>query len=395
MKDKDKVFKRYAITVTVVIATSLVFISAFNWFVNPYKIYTPPLVGNLSFPNPEAGDFTRLTKAYQIRRIKPQVVCLGTSRAQAIDVEYGVFDYTPAYNLAVGGANIYEITRYFQHAHHIQPLKQALLFLDFFSFNSNHPNRPDFNESRLSITYEGKDNSRVYLNDIVDTLISFDAFATSINCFKYKLSENNEGSVNKKGYHAQFLKSEMVYARDEYIRFDFEDKETHKSSFDYYRKILQISYRDNIDLRLAISPSHVRQWEVLADCGLWTKFEEWKRTLTKINEEEAYLAGKTPFALWDFSLYNEYTTEPVPPLDDVDTEMRWYSDSSHYSAELGRLVLDYMFGYKKPDNANFGVVITSQDIEQHLQGIRIDRQHYRDTHPDDIKEIEELVSKYL
>ena len=59
-------------------------------------------------------------------------------------------------------------------------------------------------------------------------------------------------------------------------------------------------------------------------------------------------------------------------------------------------MLDKIFNYHEsgrvvPDN--FGVLITSDNIERHLEKIRTDRQHYRDTHPDDIAEIEELADK--
>ncbi|MFC1932391.1 hypothetical protein ACFLXU_02005 [Chloroflexota bacterium] len=50
--------------------------------------------------------------------------------------------------------------------------------------------------------------------------------------------------------------------------------------------------------------------------------------------------------------------------------MQWYWDSSHYKKELGDLMLDKIFNYHEsgrivPDN--FGVLITSDNIERHLE----------------------------
>jgi hypothetical protein len=118
--------------------------------------------------------------------------------------------------------------------------------------------------------------------------------------------------------------------------------------------------------------------------------------LVEINEEEALRAGESSFPLWDFSVYNQFTTEPIPKTGDTETAMQWYWDSSHYKKELGDIMLDKIFHYHEsgrivPDN--FGILLTSENIDDHLQKIRADRQHYRDTHPDDIAEIEELADK--
>lgn len=150
------------------------------------------------------------------------------------------------------------------------------------------------------------------------------------------------------------------------------------------------AYREDIDLRLFISPAHARQWETLAVSGLWSKWEEWKRRLTVMNEVEAARAGKSPFPIWDFSGYNSISTEAVPALNDVNIIMRYYIDSSHYTAAAGNLVLDRLFDYHSPERtlpADFGVRITPANIEAHLARIRDERERYRRTHAADVAEI--------
>jgi hypothetical protein len=56
--------------------------------------------------------------------------------------------------------------------------------------------------------------------------------------------------------------------------------------------------------------------------------------------------------------------------------MRWYWESSHYKKELGDLVLDRVFGYAHPGrtvNEDFGVRLSSGNIEPHLERIRDER----------------------
>lgn len=96
------------------------------------------------------------------------------------------------------------------------------------------------------------------------------------------------------------------------------------------------------------------------------------------------LAGKTPFPVWDFGVYNYIIEEEVPSIDDENAKIRWYWDASHYSKEVGDLILDKIFGMTSDDDNipdNFGVLLTSENIEQHLQQVRQDRDLYRKTHP--------------
>jgi hypothetical protein len=74
--------------------------------------------------------------------------------------------------------------------------------------------------------------------------------------------------------------------------------------------------------------------------------------------------------------------------------MLGYTDSSHYQPVIGDLVLDRLFDLKAagrtlPDD--FGVNLTPMTIEPHLAALRLAREHYRQTHPDDIAEIEAMA----
>ena len=173
------------------------------------------------------------------------------------------------------------------------------------------------------------------------------------------------------------------------------DSISNNSPLFYYRKFLQICYHNNIELFMAISPSHVHNMEVIYNAGLWTRFEEWKQQLVEINEEESLNAGCTPFPLWDFETYNVYTEEEVPPKGDISTQMQWHVDSDHFSKKLGTLVLARMFGDEEGNNLDFGEMVNSTNINQHLLQIRLDQQIYRMSHIDDISEIKSLFSNKI
>ena len=138
-----------------------------------------------------------------------------------------------------------------------------------------------------------------------------------------------------------------------------------------------------------IGPAHARQWETVAVAGRWDLWEEWKRRLVMMNEDEARRAGRAPFPLWDFSGYNWMTTEPFPEAGDRGRRMTWYWESSHFVKEAGDRVLDRVAG-KRDAADDFGVLLSSPMLESHLNAIRRGREEWKLRYPVDVAEIEAL-----
>ena len=94
---------------------------------------------------------------------------------------------------------------------------------------------------------------------------------------------------------------------------------------------------------------------------MWSDFENWKREIVAI----------TP--VWDFSGYNSITTEPVAK------GMKNYLDSSHYSSEVGNLILNRLFNYQEETvTADFGILITQENIQSHLDLILVEQTSWSD-----------------
>ena len=401
---KQDRFGRYIVGLVLATVGAILLVAGFNWFIDPYSVFGSPKINGVNALKPQVSAQPVLSKAYIVRRVKPNAIVLGTSRADVgIDPEHYGWSYSPVYNLSLSGANIYDITRYFQHANAIQPLRQVVLMLDFFSFDvSSGYTRTTSFESSLSVSYNGHPQSGFNILDTVSLTTSFDAFTASVETITHQTDDNTahmENGMRKNipldsygDYRESFMKNISGYLSNMYLptKYDFTNPTPGmETPFEYYRTILRIAYQDDIDLRMAISPSHALQWETLEAVGLWTEFEYWKTMLVEINEDESLQAGVAAFPLWDFSGYSAYTTEPVPPWGDT-SPMQGYWDSSHYKKVLGDLVLDCIFDDPSPD---FGVLLTSDNIDSHLQNIRDDRQNYRNSHLSDIAEIEDLAKR--
>ena len=162
-----------------------------------------------------------------------------------------------------------------------------------------------------------------------------------------------------------------------------------------FREIIADCLANDIELYLFISPVHARQIEAISIMGLFSTFEQWKRDLVTIVEEEAKKHDKPAPLLWDFSGNNSITTERIP-LPQTSETMEWYRESSHYTKKLGDIILDLMLNYpqKNPDATDdFGTTITTKNIEEHLAIIRQDRQQYRINYAFEISEVQRLFKE--
>ena len=391
----------------------LLLVVCFNFIIDPYAVNNAIKIDGININKPEIASHLRMSKAYQVLHQKPLAIILGTSRAEfGLDPDHPGWSFQPTYNLNLSSGNIYEMLRYFQHANQINPLKQVVLALDFFQFNINGKNSPDFDENRLAVDLYGQQkNQGVILKDMLATLISLDALKSSIDTLSSQYQKplylpngllDPETTTRGKllhiiGARQVFINSERRYFTKTYHNYTLSSPSQNASSFDHYRRLLTIAYEKNIDFRLLIGPSHARQFETIAAKGLWLTFEAWKRQLVEINEEQAEKAHSKPFHIWDFSGYNAYTTEEVPPLGDITQQMQWYWESSHYKKELGDLALDQIFNQNVPGRSianDFGIQLSSDNINQHINSIRQARKRWRQSHPEDVAEIEALSLQY-
>ena len=376
-------------------------LAGFNWLVDPYRIFGSPKIAGLNDIKTKLADHERVFKTTNLLKQNPEVAFLGTSRTDiGLSPLHEIFAGKKTINLAVSSQPYEESEMLFSH---LDPKnsRRVIFGMDFFVANMLWTVPSDF----LPVNYLEKRKRELLLS-----IWTFkDSLKTAFHMGQVPGNNwTNEGQrlwnhgyvLSAKGNHQLFIGSEKGYL-SMYIpapncAFEFDTRNGSLSHMDAARAIFARAYRENTDLRLFISPSHARQWETLAAAGLWDKWEEWKRRLTKMNEEEAKKAGKSPFPIWDFSGYNSISTEAVPPLGDMKNFMRNYFDSSHYTPAVGNLVLDRMFDYHAPDRKvpdDFGTLITSANLDAHLAHIRADREQYRRTHPDDIAEIAALAKK--
>jgi hypothetical protein len=135
-----------------------------------------------------------------------------------------------------------------------------------------------------------------------------------------------------------------------------------------------------------LSPSHARLWEVLDFTIGFEVLEEWKRKMVQINEEVAAEYNNPPFVFWDFTGYHELTTEAVPAPDSASQEMEWHYETSHYKPALSDVVFDRIYGLDTPYE-DFGRVIHSGNIDEHLSTLRDERREWTEAYREALQEM--------
>ena len=114
--------------------------------------------------------------------------------------------------------------------------------------------------------------------------------------------------------------------------------------------------------------SHADLLEIIDRAGLWDAFEEWKIALVdRIHQSGA--------GVWDFTDYDEYSTEEVPTQRGSSAAMQWFWEPVHFKKALGNKVLQRIL---TGEPSEFGVLITPENVRAHLTSIRAARQVYRD-----------------
>ena len=376
--DRQKKFKVYNWIFFATAFVPMLSIGLFNWTIDPYDLFNTPNWWGVNHEKIKKDNNDRLFKAVDIIRLKPKVIIMGSSRTkQGLNPEHPAIKNNKfAYNLAINGPNAYEVRRYIEHAIANQPdLRQIILGIDFFMFNSSLQNQPSFEEKRIAKKY-------IIPTDAVNALFSLDTFNVSKETIAASLkTEGQNNSYGENGFMPNRNANDggTKWRFSQSIKLYFELHSDYQFSQQYWSdfvKIVELCRRNNIDLKVFISPAHATQWESIKVTGKWDIFEQWKRELVKI----------TP--VWDFSGFNSVTTEAIK------TKMDNYVDNSHYSPTIGNLILDRIFDYQSESvPKDFGILLTADNLEQHLSKIKRERLLWANNHPEEVKVVRDIKAK--
>lgn len=399
---------------SIILASFMGIIAAFNFIVNPYDLFPAPQVKNFNAEKTEFHKHVLLTKAHAVRLYKPGGIILGTSRAEyGLDPQHPAWNSLarPVYNLGLPNGRIEEAFFYLKHAHVHGSLKQVVLGADFFMFGEQFRINTNFDRTRLSEAGDYTIDTG-WFKDIVNALFTLDATYASIDTIKsqglgesvlylpngMRNSKDTWKQVRAKGGHNEVfladIRHDLLFEAG-LATFTLSDEYDKPSpTFVIFSDLVRFCLEQGIELKIIISPMHAYKLETLYHMGLWDLFEYWKRRLTTmVDTENQRIQLPIPAEIWDFSGYNSITTESVPSKDNPNLQMRWYWEGSHYRHEFGDKLLSCVLGENQFDECSLGRQLSANNIEEHLANIRKAGDKYRTSHLDDIKILKSLIQE--
>jgi hypothetical protein len=372
---------------------------AVNFLVDPYRLRVSGSLGDAELLRPDVYSYVRLNKAFALARAQPDIVLLGSSRVQwGFERDALPFTGRKPFNLALSGPRFDEVWTTFQCMLIHGAPRIAVVGLDFTAFNMRSSAetqvfRCDHSWVRALATYASSTalNASVAAirNTLADTDQAYRERRQVLDAQGFSRSRLRfEPRLSAEGHHALFRAVEDSYMRG-YSNFELTD-ERGESLFSDFRAMLKQARASGIELNLFIQPEHARQLELVRAAGLWPTYENWKRTLVRIVEEESERDGSS-IALWDFGNYDSITTENLPAPGDTRTRMQYFTDLSHYTPVVGNFILTRIFGemqsrLKVPPG--FGYRLTQNNVEARLQDVRSAQEAYRATHRSEVAELE-------
>ena len=378
-------------------AASLALIALLNLAVDPYSVFGSPRIPRFNANKPDFVEQLRLTHVYAVARRKPGCILLGTSRTgRGLDPDHPALRQLDCYNMALPSVSLYEMRRYFQHA---QTARRVILALDFRVFTTPTDTTGAFSEARLEADAEGRPQFNLFsakLPDLAGALLSLTALQSSV-----KTVRQQDWTTDTLGSDGYWLKLTDRYdhrrafaalTRDSIAHFAElrNDDAMFANSSQELRALLRTAYASGAEVSLLISPSHAWHWQTLEMSGLWPRFEGIKRNLVQVNAEESSRAGRSAFAIWDFSGAYGPSAEAVPKSSGA--KMRWYWESVHYKRELGELMVDRILrNVRSTEWPDFGVELSMESIEAHLAALRSAQRAYAAEHPEVITTIRALI----
>lgn len=415
-------FKKHMLVFVLTVAVILLASATVNVVVDPFGMYRLVELEGFNDSKPAIYHRVRLLKAYEVRRIKPQSIVLGTSRVHLgmrPSHEGWASQYDPRYNLGFDGATTTEMYAYLIHAHKAGNLEHVILGLDSYHLtNAPATARPDFDSTLLYTEQDWINPFRMAAADfkILTSISTLQASLNTVraepeprwlapdgqrlgNVFFYRPGENYV-ECGPRCYFDEIDKLEVRYKLEWKIPVDEnkplrvapEPSTDPVTSMDYIRKIMAYCVNNDIKLVIFLTPSHAHQLELDGLTGNWSSVKNGKREIVKLAAEY-----DESIPVYDFTRYSSITTEALPP-EGTQEEMRYYWDSSHFKQLAGDMVLDVILGTNSTGGAipgDFGIRMRPDNVETSISRLNETRQSYQIHAVSELEKLEDWVDNFM
>ncbi len=375
---------------------------------DPYSVIGTPRIAGLNARKPAAADWPRLAKAYLVQRSRPATLIMGNSPADVgLNPDSPAWPQAdrPVFNLAIDGALPSTHRHYLLHALSVTHPTRVVIATNFneclvlptHQLSAASLSTFDY-EQRMLVRTDGTPNpayGRAHIADIVFATLSTTAFSDSVKTlleqndpsatYETALGWNDGGKFHRwareEGFYTLFMDKDREKA-PQFARW----REKRMLQVDEVADMVRIARSHGADVTVMIAPNHADEMDLLRQLGEDPDYDAWKTRIVT----ETTAAGGGHVTIWDFSGYNQYTTESVPPAGDRTHKLRWFWEPIHFQATLGDLMIARMNG--APEPADLGVRLTPQDLPGQIAAFHRGEAAWDATHKADIARIAAVIA---
>jgi hypothetical protein len=286
MSDRD--YRWFNLAVLLIAGALIGAIAGVNIVVDPYAMWRRPLRQGFNDKKPMRADLDRLRAARDILVGDPETLVLGKSNARQYSVDH-IKELTggSAANAAMVMAGIDEARDYMVLASRSgSRLRRVVVVVDMFEFGK----RMASSSRKVKRPWARS----LVLEEQLSTTLSEAAVRASSTTLRASSETTGSAVVAHRSQVFERNLGTLLQDNSTYLPFTFAQQ-----PFDDLREMVETARADNIELVVVVNPIHTRLLEGLTARGAGDDYRSWLRRLVAI----------TP--VWDFSGYNEVTTESV------------------------------------------------------------------------------------
>ncbi|MCS7466760.1 hypothetical protein NZK35_08905 [Stieleria sp. ICT_E10.1] len=400
----DSDCRGYLYRVAMMLTLLSLLVAGFNVAIDPYLRFGIPRYTGFSFFKPKAIRQVRMAKAYGVVRNEYKTIFLGNSRVDiGLDPDSeGLPDaFKPAYNLGQPGGGTEIALAYLEHVivHH-KP-STVVLGVDFLNVlrkpgdsgqRSGTVAIKSTDESPMWARLRSLDETKKFapgfpqrLTDATASTLSLSALSDSILTVLLQsnpyVANMTDAGFNSGEAFRNLIRSEGQASLFEQKNAEYDDKCRERifppleesQEIRAIESLLRLCKRREIRIEVYTHPYHADILRILNATDRWVEFENWKLKVSQLCQDY-------DTRLWDFSWYNDSTTEAVPVPSDRETVMRWYWESGHYRSTLGDELLETLFDSTQKKRS-IGKVVSPETMPSWLEQIRDQRRAYESARP--------------
>lgn len=352
-------------------------VTTLNYRIDPYLIHqwdSPHLQRLL----PGREKLSPWGKTYALARFQPQVLYAGNSRTElGLPVQTPLFEGRRVFNAALSGASLADAAAMVRHAAAVSRLDTVVWGIDAPSFSMEIGNTDFDRELVAADRHYFLRRGLINLKRAVSIDMTLDSISVLRGTFgRVCLSSlATYGQRDGRCVHDRIASlggtSAAILPRvRDFARGAGPTTEAMQELASSASALCLAGTR----LRLYINPTHAMTIDALFWAGKWTAMERWQGQLTALGEQLRRRGCDA--RVFDFSGFNAVTTE-APPQVSGRAQMLNYWETSHYRENVGRMILQRMFG-RAPA---FGVELTPDTLARHQAEQRTARDRYQLEHP--------------